>query len=133
MPLILSTAYLNLHKTKMNLEDQPYNDNHYIFLLKINSEEDLLETDEATGEKKYTPVTMEDVTLFKRDAEHLSKEIFHAIEEFKWNAGKHKGLTYYYHIYQDLAEQLADFLKYIHLLQKKVYITIYKSYDNEMM
>ena len=117
----------------MNLEDQPYNDNHYIFLLKINSEEDLLETDEATGEKKYTPVTMEDVTLFKRDAEHLSKEIFHAIEEFKWNAGKHKGLTYYYHIYQDLAEQLADFLKYIHLLQKKVYITIYKSYDNELM
>ena len=117
----------------MNLEDQPYNNNHYIFLLKINSEEDLFETDEATGEKKYTPVTMEDVTLFKREAEHLSKEIFHAIEEFKWNAGKHKGLTYYYHIYQDLAEQLADFLKYIHLLQKKVYVTIYKSYDNELM
>ena len=117
----------------MNLENQPYNDNHYIFLLKINSEEDLLETDEATGEKKYTPVTMEDVTQFKREADHLSKEIFHAIEGFKWNTGKHKGLTYYYHIYQDLAEQLADFLKYIHSLQKKVYITIYKSYDIELM
>ena len=117
----------------MNLENQPYNDNHYIFLLKINSEEDLLETDEATGEKKYTPVTMEDVTQFKREAVHLSKEIFHAIEGFKWNTGKHKGLTYYYHIYQDLAEQLADFLEYIHTLHKKVYITIYKSYDDELM
>ena len=117
----------------MELEEIPNTDNRYVFRLKINSEEDLLEMDETTGEKKYTPATMEDVTLFKREAEHLSKEIFHAIEEFKWNAGKHKGLTYYYHIYQDLAEQLADFLKYIHSLQKKVYITIYKSYDNELM
>ena len=117
----------------MELEEIPNNDNRYVNLLKITSEEDLLVKDEATGEMKYTPVTMDDVDQFKREAEHLSKEIFHAIEEFKWNAGKHKGLTYYYHIYQDLAEQLADFLKYIHLLQKKVYITIYKSYDNELM
>lgn len=117
----------------MESEDLPNTDNRYVFRLKINSEEDLLEMDETAGEKKYTPATMEDVTLFKREAEHLSKEIFHAIEEFKWNAGKHKGLTYYYHIYQDLAEQLADFLKYIHSLQKKVYVTIYKSYDNELM
>lgn len=28
---------------------------------------------------------------------------------------------------------MADFLKYIHSLQKKVYVTIYKSYDNELM
>lgn len=117
----------------MELEEIPNNDNRYVFLLKITSEEDLLVKDEATEEMKYTPVTMDDVDQFKREAEHLSKEIFHAIEEFKWNAGKHKGLTYYYHIYQDLAEQLADFLKYIHSLQKKVYITIYKSYDNELM
>lgn len=117
----------------MELEEIPNNDNRYVFLLKITSEEDLLETDEATGEKKYTPVTMEDVTQFKREADHLSKEIFHAIEGFKWNTGKHKGLTYYYHIYQDLAEQLADFLEYIHTLHKKVYITIYKSYDDELM
>ena len=117
----------------MELEEIPNNDNRYVNLLKITSEEDLLVKDEATEEMKYTPVTMDDVDQFKREAEHLSKEIFHAIEEFKWNAGKHKGLTYYYHIYQDLAEQLADFLKYIHSLQKKVYITIYKSYDNELM
>ena len=117
----------------MELEEIPNNDNRYVFLLKITSEEDLLVKDEATGEMKYSPATMNDVDQFKKEAVHLSKEIFHAIEGFKWNAGKHKGLTYYYHIYQDLAEQLADFLKYIHSLQKKVYITIYKSYDNELM
>ena len=117
----------------MESEDLPNTDNRYVFRLKIKSEEDLLEMDEATGEMKYTPATMNDVDQFKREADHLSKEIFHAIEEFKWNSGKHKGLTYYYHIYQDLAEQLADFLKYIHSLQKKVYVTIYKSYDNELM
>lgn len=117
----------------MELEEIPNNDNRYVFLLKINSEEDLLVTDEATGEKKYTPVTKDDVDLFKREAEHLSKEIRHAIEDFQWKSEKRKDLTHYYHIYQDLAEQLADFLKYIHSLQKKVYVTIYKSYDNELM
>ena len=108
-------------------------DNRYGFRLKIKSEEDLFVIDEATGAKKYTPITKEDVALFKREAEHLCKEIQYAIEDIQWNTGKHKGLTYYYHIYQDLAEQLTDFLKYIHKLHKKVYITIYKSYDNELM
>ena len=108
-------------------------DNRYGFRLKIKSEEDLFVIDEATGTKKYTPITKEDVALFKREAEHLCKEIQYAIEDIQWNTGKHKGLTYYYHIYQDLAEQLTDFLKYIHKLHKKVYITIYKSYDNELM
>lgn len=108
-------------------------DNRYGFRLKIRSEEDLFEIDEATGAKKYTPITKEDVAQFKREAEHLCKEIQYAIEDIQWNTGKHKGLTHYYHIYQDLAEQLTDFLKYIHKLHKKVYITIYKSYDNELM
>lgn len=49
----------------MELEEIPNNDNRYVFLLKITSEEDLLETDEATGEKKYTPVTKDDVDLFR--------------------------------------------------------------------
>ena len=108
-------------------------DNRYVFRLKIRSEEDLFVIDEATGAKKYTPITKEDVAQFKREAEHLCKEIQYAIEDIQWNTGKHKGLTHYYHIYQDLAEQLTDFLKYIHTLHKKVYITIYKSYDNELM
>ena len=117
----------------MEPEELPNNDNRYVFLLKITSEEDLLETDEATGEKKYTPVTKDDVDLFKREAEHLSKEIRHAIEDFQWKSEKRKDLTHYNHIYQNLAEQLTDFLKYIHTLHKKVYISIYKSYDDELM
>ena len=117
----------------METEEQPFNDNRYVFLLKINSEEDLLVTDEATGEKKYTPVTKDDVDQFKREAEHLSKEIRHAMEDFQWKTEKRKDLTHYNHIYQNLAEQLTDFLEYIHTLHKKVYITIYKSYDDELM
>ena len=117
----------------MESEELYNTDNRYGFRLKIKSEEDLFVIDEATGTKKYTPITKEDVALFKREAEHLCKEIQYAIEDIQWNTGKHKGLTYYYHIYQDLAEQLTDFLKYIHKLHKKVYITIYKSYDNELM
>ena len=67
----------------MEPEEQPNNDNRYVYLLKITSEEDLLETDEATGEKKYTPVTKDDVDQFRREAEHLANEIRHAIEDFQ--------------------------------------------------
>ena len=117
----------------MQTEEIPNTDNNYNSLLKISSEEDLFVEDEVTGVKKYTPVTTTDVGQFKREAEHLYKEIQHAKDEFKWNAGKHKGLTCYFHIYQNLAEQLTDFLNYIHTLHKKIYITIYKSYDNDFM
>ena len=89
----------------MELEEIPNNDNRYVFLLKITSEEDLLETDEATGEKKYTPVTMEDVIRFKREAEHLSKEIYHAIEVFKWKISERKSLAHYFRIYQEQFRQ----------------------------
>ena len=101
-------------------------------VLKINSEEDLLVLDETTGVKKYIPITQDDVTCFKREAEHLYNEIQYVINDFRWNEGKQKSLTHYYHIYQNLAEQLTDFLKFIHSLHKKVYITIYKSYTDEI-
>ena len=117
----------------MKLKKQTDEECGYNALLKIHSEEDLLVIDDATGVKKYTPVTKDDIVLFKRETEHLSKEIFYAIEEFQWKKGKQKSLITYYHIYLDLAGQLTDFLKYIHLLHKKVYISIYKSYDNELM
>lgn len=117
----------------MQTEEIPNTDNNYNSLLKISSEEDLFVEDEVTGVKKYTPVTTTDVGQFKREAEHLYKEIQHAKDVFSWNAGKHKGLTCYFHIYQNLAKQLTDFLKYIHTLHKKVYISIYKSYDDEFM
>lgn len=115
------------------MEELPNNDCGYNAELKIESEDDLLILDEATGVKKYTPVTQEDVTCFKREAEHLCKEILYAVDNFQRNIGKRKSLTYYYHIYQNLAEQLTDFLKFIHSLHKKVYISIYKSYDDEFM
>ena len=117
----------------MKLKKQTDEGCGYNALLKINSEEDLLVMDDATGVKKYAPVTKEDIVLFKREAEHLRKEIFYAIEEFKWKEEKRKSHITYYHIYQDLARQLTDFLKYIHALHKKVYISIYKSYDDELM
>ena len=115
------------------MDELPNNDCGYNAELKIESEDDLLILDEATGVKKYTPVTQEDVTCFKREAEHLCKEILYAVDNFQRNIGKRKSLTYYYHIYQNLAEQLTDFLKFIHSLHKKVYISIYKSYDDEFM
>lgn len=95
----------------MQTEETPNTDNNYNSLLKISSEEDLFVEDEVTGVKKYTPVTITDVGQFKREAEHLYKEIQHAKDKYRWNAGKHKGLTCYFHIYQNLAEQLTDFLK----------------------
>jgi len=115
------------------MDELPNNDCGYNAELKIESEDDLLILDEATGVKKFTPVTQEDVTCFKREAEHLCKEILYAVDNFQRNIGKRKSLTYYYHIYQNLAEQLTDFLKFIHSLHKKVYISIYKSYDDEFM
>lgn len=115
------------------MDELPNNDCGYNAELKIESEDDLLILDEATGVKKYTPVMQEDVTCFKREAEHLCKEILYAVDNFQRNIGKRKSLTYYYHIYQNLAEQLTDFLKFIHSLHKKVYISIYKSYDDEFM
>ena len=68
----------------MQTEEIPNTDNNYNSLLKISSEEDLFVEDEVTGVKKYTPVTTTDVGQFKREAEHLYKEIQHAKDEFKW-------------------------------------------------
>lgn len=67
----------------MQTEEIPNTDNNYNSLLKISSEEDLFVEDEVTGVKKYTPVTTTDVGQFKREAEHLYKEIQHAKDEFK--------------------------------------------------
>ena len=89
--------------------------------------------DEATGVRKYIPITMTDVNLFKREIEILCKEIQHVIDDSKWFAVKHHSLTHYFCIYQTLAEYLTDFLKTVHSLHKKVYITIYKCYDDEIM
>lgn len=117
----------------MAIEQLPKNYCDYNDLLKINTEDDLLVMDEATGVRKYIPITMTDVNLFKREIEILCKEIQHVIDDSKWFAVKHHSLTHYFCIYQTLTEYLSDFLKTVHSLHKKVYITIYKCYDDEIM
>lgn len=117
----------------MAIEQLPENYCDYNDLLKINAEDDLLVMDEATGVRKYIPITLIDVNLFKREIEILCKEIQHVIDDSKWFAVKHHSLTHYFCIYQTLAEYLTDFLKTVHSLHKKVYITIYKCYDDEIM
>ena len=117
----------------MAIEQLPKNYCDYNDLLKINTEDDLLVMDEATGVRKYIPITLTDVNLFKREIEILCKEIQHVIDDSKWFAVKHHSLTHYFCIYQTLAEYLTDFLKTVHSLHKKVYITIYKCYDDEIM
>lgn len=117
----------------MAIEQLQENYCDYNDLLKINTEDDLLVMDEATGVRKYIPITMTDVNLFKREIEILCKEIQHVIDDSKWFAVKHNSLTHYFCIYQTLTEYLTDFLKTVHSLHKKVYITIYKCYDDEIM
>ena len=117
----------------MAIEQLPKNYCDYNDLLKINAEDDLLVMDEATGVRKYIPITLTDVNLFKREIEILCKEIQHVIDDSKWFAVKHNSLTHYFCIYQTLTEYLTDFLKTVHSLHKKVYITIYKCYDDEIM
>ena len=117
----------------MAIEQLPKYYCDYNDLLQIKTEDDLLVMDEATGVRKYIPITITDVNLFKREIEILCKEIQHVIDDSKWFAVKHHSLTHYFCIYQTLAEYLTDFLKTVHSLHKKVYITIYKCYDDEIM
>jgi len=117
----------------MAIEQLPKNYCDYNDLLKINAEDDLLVMDEATGVRKYIPITITDVNLFKREIEILCKELQHVIDDAKWFAVKHNRLTHYFCIYQTLTEYLTDFLETVHSLHKKVYISIYKCYDDEIM
>lgn len=75
--------------------------------------------DEATGVRKYIPITITDVNLFKREIEILCKELQHVIDDAKWFAVKHNRLTHYFCIYQTLTEYLTDFLETVHSLHKK--------------
>ena len=117
----------------MAIEQLPKYYCDYNDLLKINTEDDLLVMDEATGVRKYIPITITDVNLFKREIEILCKELQHVIDDSKWFAVKHNRLTHYFCIYQTLTEYLTDFLETVHSLHKKVYISIYKCYDDEIM
>ena len=47
------------------------NEESFNLLLKINSAEDLLLTDEDTGEQVYAPINVNDVVIYKRETNHL--------------------------------------------------------------
>ena len=78
------------------------NEESFNLLLKINSAEDLLLTDEDTGEQVYAPINVNDVVIYKRETDHLFNEINHAISEIKYYSDKHIHIDYLFCIYQTL-------------------------------
>ena len=76
----------------METESKPLTEEEYCNLLKIESEADLLFTDESTGETSYVFITEEDVKVFKEETEHVKRVVKHAIEEIKWCVRKKRAL-----------------------------------------
>ena len=109
------------------------NEENFNLLLKINSTEDLLLTDEATGVQVYAPINANDVVIYKRETDHLCNEINHAISEIKYYTEKHINIDYLFYIYQTLSIEMADYLNFVHTLHKKMYISIYKNYSEDIL
>ena len=83
------------------------NEENFNLLLKINSAEDLLLTDEDTGEQVYAPINENDVVIYKRKTDHLFNEINHAISEIKYYSEKHIHIDYLFCIYQTLSIEIC--------------------------
>nr|WP_287897722.1 hypothetical protein [Prevotella sp.] len=109
------------------------NEENFNLLLKINSAEDLLLTDEDTGEQVYAPINVNDVVIYKRETNHLFNEINHAISEIKYYSEKHIHIDYLFCIYQTLSIEMADYLNLVHTIHKKMYISIYKNYSEDIL
>ena len=109
------------------------NEESFNLLLKINSAEDLLLTDEDTGEQVYAPINVNDVVIYKRETDHLFNEINHAISEIKYYSEKHIHIDYLFCIYQTLEKEMSDYLNLVHTLHKKMYISIYKNYRDDIL
>ena len=109
------------------------NEESFNLLLKINSAEDLLLTDEDTGEQVYAPINVNDVVIYKRETNHLFNEINHAISEIKYYSEKHIHIDYLFCIYQTLSIEMADYLNLVHTIHKKMYISIYKNYSEDIL
>ena len=109
------------------------NEENFNLLLKINSAEDLLLTDEDTGEQVYAPINVNDVVIYKRETDHLFNEINHAISEIKYYSEKHIHIDYLFCIYQTLSIEMADYLNLVHTIHKKMYISIYKNYSEDIL
>ena len=117
-----------MQNTKEETSEESFN-----LLLKITSAEDLLLTDEATGVQVYAPINANDVVIYRRETNHLCNEINHAISEIKYYSEKHIHIDYLFCIYQTLSIEMADYLNLVHTLHKKMYISIYKNYSEDIL
>ena len=118
----------------MGIEYQINPDCGYNANLTIKSEEDLLVTDKITGKKTYAPCTDEDVNLFIIETKRLCETIQHTINALKWCVDKHANVSRYFYIYQNITDLTADYLRLIHMLHKKIYISIYGGkYEDKIM
>ena len=60
-------------------------------------------------------------------------EINHAISEIKYYSEKHIRIDYLFYIYQTLEKEMSDYLNLVHTLHKKMYISIYKNYRDDIL
>ena len=116
-----------MQNTKEEIEES------FNLLLKITSAGDLLLTDEDTGDQVYAPINANDVVIYKRETDHLFNEINHAISEIKYYSDKHIRIDYLFYIYQTLEKEMSDYLNLVHTLHKKMYISIYKNYSEDIL
>lgn len=116
-----------MQNTKEEIEES------FNLLLKINTAGDLLLTDEDTGDQVYAPINANDVVIYKRETDHLFNEINHAISEIKYYSEKHIHIDYLFCIYQTLEKEMSDYLNLVHTLHKKMYISIYKNYRDDIL
>ena len=116
-----------MQNTKEEIEES------FNLLLKITSAGDLLLTDEDTGDQVYAPINANDVVIYKRETDHLFNEINHAISEIKYYSEKHIHIDYLFCIYQTLEKEMSDYLNLVHTLHKKMYISIYKNYRDDIL
>lgn len=117
----------------MDIEANTNSEITYNANLTIKSEEDLLVTNEVTGERNYAPCNDKDIDSFSKATHYLRDDLQHAIVSLKWCIEKHSNVSRFFNIYQNLAELTADYLQQIHQLHRKIYISLYGAYDDKAM
>lgn len=117
----------------MEIENKALTEEEFNNLLRIESEKELLFTNESTGETSYVFITEKDVKVFKEETEHVKRVVTHAIEEIKWCVRKKRALEWYNNIYKTIIKDFEEYTETIHRLHRKVYNTLYKNYTDEMM
>lgn len=104
----------------METESKPLTEEEYCNSLKIESEADLLFTNESTGETSYVFITEEDVKVFKEETEHVKRVVKHAIEEIKWCVRKKE-------LWNGIITSIIPLLKISKSMQRQFIVFIVKS------